>query len=147
MTTGGVPLINTAPKTLFNVNTPDGVKDVQKMSDINDITPGKPKKFKLHYEVVDTREVTVVARTIEEAWHKATLESARRIRTHFTSGLRHGEDFQLSNLEVLQEDAKGFGRMKSGNYPRTDNGYVDHQDRIMGFATIRKPIDTNQQSV
>lgn len=81
---------------------------VDVINQINDTNPGSEKKFNLCYLLVEKRYVTVNAKTVEEAYIKATKEVDRRIEGHYVSGFRFDNRFIIHAITFLKDGIQKF---------------------------------------
>ena len=77
-------------------------------NEINSTNPGSQKRFKLQYLNVETREVTVIARTLEEAYIKATKVVDKRHENGFVSGFRFDNNFVIVWIDFIKDGFKYF---------------------------------------
>lgn len=82
------------------------------LKELNDLNPGSEKRFELSYLNVETRQVTVYAKTVEEAYIKATKTVENRHKNRFVSGFRFDDKFKILYINVLKQ-----GIMKFKNAP------------------------------
>lgn len=111
-------------------------------NNINDVNPGSEKAFRLKYLNVEEREVTVRAKTVQEAFRKATKEVARRKGTGYSAGTRLDEKFIIRNIAFLKNGIKKFTGAAWGSIDYNNHAY----DGLVIEPADLESLDNNNQA-
>ena len=109
---------------------------------INETNPGSEKKFQLDYLLVEKRQVTVTARTVEEAFKKATKEVDRRHKwITYNKPFRYDDKFIIRHMNFLKDGVKKFAKAPWNSVERTNDTY---KDLVIEPADLEPLDNTNQ---
>lgn len=113
------------------------------LKDLNDFNPGSEKRFELNYLNVETRQVTVYAKTVEEAYIKATKKVEARHKTGWVSGFRFDNVFKIRYVNVLNNHVK---RWKGAPWGTIVNYKAFTGNDLQGVELGPELLDNNSQA-